>query len=342
VARQAAEDFLGAAERHGDPTQVMLAHSSMGVSCLVQGEVAAGRQHLDQAWARYEPEQHRPLAFVTTFEPGAAIHTWQAIGAWLSGQFGEATRLKDEAFAAARAVDHVNTLAQVLSTAGTMLAQMERDASAFESHLGAAVRLAEEHQLGQWQAYNTYDRGWLLAQRGAYADGIAQMRAGLEQLASIGIGFVRGQELGWLGQAYAESGQFDVAQQVFEEALAVTESSGELWWKPEVYRLQAEKLAMQRGDVAAAERLLRSAINIARQQQSATLELRAAVSLYRLLMPRGTANEARGLVRRALARTSGGDASRDVREARAALELTFVSDRSGSRRRTHTLPDHQR
>jgi tetratricopeptide (TPR) repeat protein len=191
----------------------------------------------------------------------------------------------------------------------------------------AAIRLAEEHQLGQWQAYNTCDRGWLLAQQGAYADGIAQMRAGLEQPASIGIGFVRGQELGWLAQAYAESGHFDVAQRVFVEALAVTESSGELWWKPELYRLQAEMLVMQRGDLAAAERWLRSAIKIARQQQSATLELRAAVSLCRLLIPRGTANEAQGMVRQALARTTGGDASRDVREARAALEFTFVPDR---------------
>jgi AAA ATPase domain len=122
VARQAAEDFLSNAETYGDATQMMLAHSSMGVSCLVQGEIAAGRQHLAQAWARDAPEYHRPLAF----EPGAAIHTWQAIGAWLSGQSGVATRLRDDAFAAARAVDHINTLAQVLSTAGTMLAQMER------------------------------------------------------------------------------------------------------------------------------------------------------------------------------------------------------------------------
>jgi predicted ATPase len=69
VARHAAEDFLRLAERYGDPTQVMLAHSSMGVSCLVQGEVLAGRQHLAQAWARYDPEHHRALAFVTTSSP---------------------------------------------------------------------------------------------------------------------------------------------------------------------------------------------------------------------------------------------------------------------------------
>lgn len=95
-----------------------------------------------------------------------------------------------------RALGHINTLGQVLATAGTMLAQMNRDAAACEAHLRAALLLEEEHQLGQWHAYNTYDQGWLLAQREAYADGIAQMQAGLDQLANIGIGLSAGNSSG--------------------------------------------------------------------------------------------------------------------------------------------------
>lgn len=59
---------------------------------------------------------------------------------------------------------------------------------------------------------------------------------------------------------------------------------------------------------------------MARQQHSLTLELRAAVSLCRALAPSGKAAEVRGLVAGALARITGGDATRDVREARAVLE----------------------
>jgi predicted ATPase len=123
-----------------------------------------------------------------------------------------------------------------------------------------------------------------------------------------------------LAQAYAESGQLEVAQQVFAEALAVTERSGELWWQPELYRLRGELLLMPGGDPAAAEHCFRSAIELARRQQSRSLELRAAVSLCRMLASCGETREAQGLVAGVLARITGGDTTRDVREATAALE----------------------
>jgi hypothetical protein len=79
-------------------------------------------------------------------------------------------------------------------------------------------------------------------------------------------------------------------------------------------------LLMPGGDPAAAEHWFRSAIDLARQQQSCTLELRAAVSLCHALAACGEAREAQELVAGALARITGGDTTRDVREARAALE----------------------
>src|SRR5207248_101745 len=117
---EAAEQFWKVAERQSDPALVMVAHRLVGFYLLALGELAASRTHLEQALARYDPEQHRALAFHYAQDAGASSLAYLPWGQWLTGYPEQAVRTLDQAIALARAVHHTHTLAFVLFFA-TML-----------------------------------------------------------------------------------------------------------------------------------------------------------------------------------------------------------------------------
>ena len=73
-------------------------------------------------------------------------------------------------------------------------------------------------------------------------------------------------------------------------------------------------------DLAEAETIFRRAIDIARSQGARSWQLRAAISLARLLGRHGSSEEARGLLREMYASFTEGFETGDLREAKALLD----------------------
>jgi predicted ATPase len=91
-----------------------------------------------------------------------------------------------------------------------------------------------------------------------------------------------------------------------------------------LYRLQGELLLKAEGRKWKAEETseayFRQALEVARQQQAKSLELRAAVSLSRLWQQQGKRDAARQLLREVYTWFSEGWNTVDLQEARALLE----------------------
>ena len=113
-----------------------------------------------------------------------------------------------------------------------------------------------------------------------------------------------------LAAAYGQLGQTDDALALVNEALATVETSGERHWEAEIYRIKGE-LLLDSKESFEAETCFRYAIGIARRQSAKSLELRAVMSLSRLLLtnqgkkdnfarcsPRSTAGSPRASTRR--------------------------------------------
>src|SRR5207249_230845 len=124
------------------------------------------------------------------------------------------------------------------------------------------------------------------------------------------------------------------------EALAVVHETGERNWEAELYRLKGE-LTLQRFNVqgstfkvanpqslipnpqSEAEACFHKAIEIARQQQAKSLELRAVMSLSRLWQSQGRKEEARPMLAEMYGWFTEGFDTKDLQEAKALLgELT--------------------
>jgi hypothetical protein len=52
---------------------------------VLTGNIAAGRAHLDQAIALYDPAEHRPLATRFGQDVGMVILSYRSIALWLLG-----------------------------------------------------------------------------------------------------------------------------------------------------------------------------------------------------------------------------------------------------------------
>ncbi len=96
----------------------------------------------------------------------------------------------------------------------------------------------------------------------------------------------------------------DAAHTVLAEALAFIHTSGERWWEAECHRLWGECFLAQKGpkhEAGEAVARLQHALDIARQQQARSLELRAAISLSRLASSREGARKPGKYWRRSMA-----------------------------------------
>lgn len=104
------------------------------------------------------------------------------------------------------------------------------------------------------------------------------------------------------------------------EALAYIEQAGERWWEAELYRLKGELLLLQSADNhAKAETCFHQALDIARQQQAKSWELRAATSLARLWQSHGKCQDAYDLLAPVYEWFTEGFDTADLQEAKLLL-----------------------
>ena len=122
-----------------------------------------------------------------------------------------------------------------------------------------------------------------MAIAGQTADGVAQLRSSLEALHALRSGLTRTMFLSLArGGAAARRPAPTKGWWSSTEGFAHAEQTGSAAFSPSSIGCGGELLAAK-GNEAAAESELRRALDVARQQQARSFELRAAVALARLL-----------------------------------------------------------
>ena len=140
--------------------------------------------------------------------------------------------------------------------------------------------------------------GWALAEQGQVDEGLSQIRAGLYAYEAMEAWLAYPWFKGLLANAYVKAGRPDAALRALDDALTVTERTGELFYLAEIYRLQGEIIIQQRGSTAAseAEGCYKRSLEICGAQEALSWELRTTVSLARLWRDLGKPREAVALL----------------------------------------------
>ena len=101
-----------------------------------------------------------------------------------------------------------------------------------------------------------------------------------------------------IAESEAAQDRFDAAIRRLDTSLAAAETSGELYYSPELHRSKGAFLVARGfpGDRERAENCFRRAITLAQSQSAKTHELKAVISLARLLEQEGERQRAHSLL----------------------------------------------
>jgi predicted ATPase len=320
TAQELAEQYLTLAPTLQAPTRLGMAHRWLGQTTFWRGELVAAHAHLQQSITLYNPEQRRAQALNIGQDPGGTGRSWLALTLWLLGYPAQARQRSHEALTLAQELSHPFTLVVAL-TLSAWLHHFLSERHAAQEQAAAAIRLATEQGFAHWVAWGTILRGTALAEQGQRAEGLAQIRQGLDAYRATGGEAARPYWLALRAIACQKAGQPEEGLTLLAEALATAHTTGEGWWEAELARLRGELLSQQAvGQPGEAATWVQRALAVAHRQEAKSLELRAAMSLARLWQQQGQRAEAYHLLAPIYGWFTEGFDTADLQEAKALLE----------------------
>jgi adenylate cyclase len=297
----------------------MEAYMAQGIIVFQSGQLAVGRDHLEQAVALYTPDDHPFYVAHAGLDPGVTSLSRLSWTLWLLGYPEQALVRSQQTLTLARDLGHVHSLAMVCNFAA-ILHLLRGEDTVVEEQVEAATALATRHHLHQWLEQAAILRGWYLARHGHGAAGVAQMQQALmtyrKRHAQYQVWF-----LALLAQAYGQHGESTAGLERLDEALALAAHNVmDSWWEPELHRLKGVLLLTQSpANHAEAETCFLAALDIAQRQQAKAWELRAAMSLSRLWQQQGKREKACQLLAPIYDWFTEGFDTADLQEARGLL-----------------------
>jgi predicted ATPase len=253
-----------------------------------------------------------------------------ALALWFAGFPDQAWAQADRGLAYAEQLRRPTDVASIVSHSA-VLALLCGDTDRAGRLATRALSLCADHQLAEFLGPSRLVWGASLADRGDARGGVTEMEQGLTEQRGTAGTFFCDVILAFLGLGHGCTGQWDKGLRRVDEGLALSEARFERIYTAELWRVRGELLLgrarMTQPPAAggptgdAAELCFRRALEIARQQEARSLELRAAMSLARLHTgPGGPHEEVRDLLRSVYASFTEGFDTKDLEEAKVLLD----------------------
>jgi class 3 adenylate cyclase/tetratricopeptide (TPR) repeat protein len=322
TALELAEQMMRLAQSVQDPYLLSVAHWMLGATLGLLGELTSARTHLEQAVARYDPQQHPPSTLITTdLRVNCLSHAAWAL--WRLGYPDQALKKSQEVVALAEGLSHPQSLAYALAYAAAGVHLLRREEHLARERAEEVMALSTEQGFPFWLAVGMGVRGWALAEQGQVEEGIAQMRQSRTPFLALLAPYV-------LAEAYGKVGQIEEGLTVLAKELALVDKTGTRVSEAELYRGKGELLLMQedsrlragghREKTEEAEECFLKAVEIAKRQQAKSLELRAVMSLARLWQQQDKQDEAHQMLAEIYGWFTEGFDTKDLQEAKMLLD----------------------
>ncbi len=329
-AREEGSRLLELAQQAGDMGHVVGAHFALGQIFLMQADLERARSHLERVVDLYDAARDHDLALWQVHDPAVASLLFLSWVLWLQGFAEQATIRLEAALTLAAELQHPYTTTQAALLA-SCFHQFMREWSECQAQAEWAMELSAQRDFQFLRAGCVMHRGSALVHQGQVEEGIAVLEEGVADWDATGTQLALPYAWARLAEAYLLAGKRASGLRVIDESF---ESAEEAWWWPEQYRIRGELLLLAPASEVEAESSLRQALEVARVQESHSLELRAAMSLARLLRQKGQSSEGRRLLQECYERFTEGLDTQDLLDAKALLDV-LVRDTAEE----HTLKD---
>jgi len=313
AALEVAQLLLRGAEASQNTVHLIRAHNLLGETLFLMGRLPLAREHHEIALSLDDPKRLFAMAGID----GRVVSlSWMSWIQWHLGYPDHALKVSNEAVEQAHALSHPHSIAFAFSCAAFVRLRLgEID----------AVREVAEHQSALSSKYGLMDslalakgfQGWAMAMLG-HEEEIAPVE---DWVSSSPLKNVQPGYLCMLAEACGEVGRFGRGFDALTEALTLADKYENRYCEPETYRLKGELLLKQSGsNIEEVKTCFRRAIEIARKQSAKSWELRATMSLARLLTTQGRRDEARKMLAEIYNWFTEGFETADLKDAKALLD----------------------
>ncbi len=312
--------FISRGKRQQDRAVLALGYRMMAGAVLMRGRGRDAVRYLERAEASegLELERQRSLAGGQEAYPRIIALAVATLIDSVTGRFERSRNHGLEAIALAEQLGNPHALTSALTCMALACQLRGEDADALR-WADQAIALSGERSSWLWRVWSMLIRAWALPEREEPQESLALMRRHIEQCRARGASVALPYHLGLLARLHLKWGRVAEGLETVREALAWGKATGERVCEAELHRLYGELLRAEGRTREACWRFLR-ALSLARQQGAAPFELRAAVSLGRLLRAEGRPDLARCWLERTLDRFDASLEGPDLREAGALLE----------------------
>jgi predicted ATPase len=321
TAHALSEQLLDVAQQVHDAAMLPAAHRALGATLFFLGAAAEAHAHFTQGLTLYDLHQHRASTLLYAEDSGLTCRSHDALTLWLLGYPEQGQTRINEALTLAQHLAHPFSLGYALALAA-VFHTFRREEHGTQERAEAAISLGKEQGFPFWVALGSLLRGWALAHlQGRAQEGIEQLHQGLRAHRGTGAEISRPQYLALLAEAHGMQGEPEKGLTVLKEVLTLVATTGERWYEPELYRLKGALLLQLSSDnQAEAESYFHHALDIARNQQAKSFELRTATSLTRLWQQQGKRQEAHDLLAPVYHWFTEGFDTADLKDAKVLLD----------------------
>jgi class 3 adenylate cyclase/predicted ATPase len=319
--RDIAERFLQEAETEGRFGETGVARRLLGFACLLLGDLAGARTHLELALNSYVRTRDSEIRERFGFDTGVVSRVFLAQASWISGDLHRARQLIDEAMRLASELGHIPSIANALM--GKLhIEALRNEPQRIVAEAETLLRISQQHRMEYFvTAANTF-LSWARGRLGDARSGSDELRKSLDDYAGAQDNALgRPRFLGRLAELEAAAEDAERALALIEEGLAAAHQGGEHIADPVLHRLRGDILLKRYpANSAPAEEAFQTALSIAKEQGARSYELLASLSLAKLYQSTARPAEAHAVLAPALEGFSSTPEMPEIAEAQALME----------------------
>jgi tetratricopeptide (TPR) repeat protein len=294
-AYEISRECLDIGTKMGEKSIIMEAHVALGNTQYWFGKFSDSYDHMQQVLQLYDPQNDTAHVVGYGMDPRVVALLFSSLVSSITGHMDRAIDERNKMLSIADELSHPFSTAIALQGAAILDYHINDFESALK-HTEILIDLSIENKLPSYIGIGTMIRGWALSARGDRMEGIKLIDEGYNKwLAGSGGRMCHSMYCLMLAEAYGDDGDIDNGLQVLEKGLTEGQLYGELCYETELYRKKAE-LLLKQGDLAGADSNLRKAIEVADNKGANLFQLKATISLGRLLAEKGECDESRRIL----------------------------------------------
>jgi predicted ATPase/DNA-binding winged helix-turn-helix (wHTH) protein len=301
-----------------DSVAAALAHSILGISLHLSGELDSARAELEAALG-HGPHAQQTTTIYLGFEGRILAGAILARTLWLQGYPAQAVERALHTIEDAAHMDHSLTLSIALIW-GISVLLWAGDLQSAEEHIDWLISRAESHSMVPYLAVGHGFKGELAIRRGDAQGGIESLQDSLKMLHAAPYELLTTALNISLVQGFVANDRFAEGSALIDETIRQVEANGDLVYMPELLRLKGNLLlSTPRASDEDVETCFMQSVELSRRQGARAWELRTAIDLAAQSVARGQHDSWRALLQPIFEQFAEGSDTADLKLAAGLL-----------------------